>query len=173
MIRTLAIFTVAIAALPLAACGNSGDGTSISLNATGTDSNALASMDGKTGQVSLDVPGFSGKIKLPKIKLDAGNFDMNGVHLYPGSTISGMNIDAQDNGPGGKDQGLVKLSFDSPAKSDVVRAWFLEKLTGDAGYKLQTSGSGLTGTSKDGKAFKLDLAPEGDAKSKGTIVING
>src|SRR3954453_16755291 len=98
MIRPLSIALVVIAAASLAACGGSGDGTSISLNATGTDGNVLAGMDGRTGQVSRNVPGFSGKIKLPKVTLDAKNFEMNGVHLYPGSTISGMNIDARDNG---------------------------------------------------------------------------
>jgi hypothetical protein len=169
MIRPAA-FVVAIAALSLAACGEKGDGTSISLNAGGTDGNVTAGVDGKTGQMSLNVPGFSGRIKLPKIKLDAGDFDMNGVHLYPGSTISGMNIDARDN-DANEDTGQVKVSFDSPASPDVVRAWFAEKLTTAGDFKLQSSGTGLSGTAEDGKVFKLDLAPTGDGKSKGTLVI--
>ncbi len=40
-------------------------------------------MDGNTGAVAINVPGFSGKLDLPKIHLDADDFEMNGVHLYP------------------------------------------------------------------------------------------
>jgi len=173
MIRLFSIALVVVAAAPLAACGGSGDGTSISLNATGTDGNVLAGVDGKTGQVSLDVPGFSGKIKLPKVTLDAKNFEMNGVHLYPGSTISGMNIDAKDNGSGGKDSGVVKVSFDSPAAPDIVRGWFLEKLNAGADFKVKASSNGLVGTSDEGKPFRLDLTPNGNGKSKGVIVMGG
>ncbi len=167
------LFLMMVAGLSLSACGGSGDGTSITLNAAGTDGNVVAGMDGKTGQMSIDVPGFVGKIDMPKIKLDAENFDLNGVHLYPGSTISGMNIDAKDAASSGKDRGLVRLNFESPAKPDVVRAWFLEKLTTAGDFTLQKDGTGLAGTSSDGKRFKLELAPSGDEKSNGVIVISG
>lgn len=169
MIRTVCI--LALAAAPLAACDGAKDGTSISINATGTDGNMIAGVDGKTGQVSLNVPGFSGNIKLPKIKLDAENFEMNGVHLYPGSTISGMNIDAKDNSGSKEDSGVVKVSFASPATPETVRGWFLEKLNGGAKFKVQASGSGLAGTTDEGKPFHLDLAPDGAGKSRGTIVL--
>ena len=172
MIRPAALL-ILMTAIPLSACGGSADGTSISLNASGDDGNVVADVDGKTGQMSIDVPGFAGKIKMPKISLDAENFDMNGVHLYPGSTIGGMNIDAKDGGATGKDSGMVRLNFESPAKPDVVRAWFLKELTEAGEYKLQPEGTGLSGKSSDGKQFNLDLAPAGDNKSSGMIVIGG
>ncbi|WP_156363701.1 hypothetical protein [Sphingomonas sp. Leaf357] len=169
MIRKLALVLILVA--PLAACDSGKEGTSISINTTDADGNMIAGVDGKTGQVSLNVPGFSGKIKMPKIKLDADNFDMNGVHLYPGSTISGMNIDAKDGAGGDEDSGTVKVSFSSPATPDTVRGWFLEKLNSGAKFNVKASGSGLTGTTDEGKPFTLNLSPDGAAKSKGTIVL--
>nr|WP_295671415.1 hypothetical protein [Sphingomonas sp.] len=171
MIRPLAFSLTLVAAASLTACDNGKDGTSISINATDTDGNSVALVDGKTGQMSLNVPGFSGKITLPKIKLDADNFDMNGVHLYPGSTISGMNVDARDNGGKEKDSGVVKVNFESPATPDTVRGWFLEKLNGNAKFKVKEGGNGLIGTTDEGKPFKLDLAPDGAGKSKGVIIL--
>ena len=168
MLRTFV--TACIIVLPLAACDGAQQGTSIAINATGEDGNMIAGVDGKTGQVSFNAPGVSGKIKLPKIQLDAGNFDMNGVHLYPGSTISSMNIDAHDK-PGKDDDGTVRVSFESPAAPATVRDWFSRKLS-DAGYKIRIDGNGLAGTSDEGKPFRLDLTPAGADHSSGTITTS-
>ena len=168
MLRTFV--TACIILLPLAACDGANQGTSIAINATGEDGNMIAGVDGKTGQVSFNAPGVSGKLKLPKIQLDAGNFDMNGVHLYPGSTISSMNIDAHDK-PGSDDDGTVRVSFESPAAPAAVRDWFQQKLSG-AGYKIRVDGNGLAGTSDEGKPFRIDLTPAGANHSSGTITTS-
>jgi hypothetical protein len=172
MTRTLLI--AALCALPLAACDANRDGneagTTISLNAHDSDGNVVAGIDGNTGDLAINAPGFSGKIHLPKIRLDASNFDMNGVHLYPGSTISGMNIDAHDRGPGSDEDGTVKVTFESPAKPDTVRAWFEEKLSG-AGFTVKADGTGLSGTTDEKKPFTLDLRPVGADRAKGVITI--
>ncbi|MDF0487606.1 hypothetical protein PX554_05650 [Sphingomonas sp. H39-1-10] len=152
----------------LAACGSGKDGTAITLNADGADGNVVASI-AANGQLALNAPGISGNIKLPAIKLDAGDFDMNGVHLYPGSTISGMNIDGHDRS-GRDDDGRVKVSFESPATPAAVRDWFAAKL-GRARFKVAPNGSGLSGTTDEGKPFRLDLAPRGADKADGTILI--
>jgi hypothetical protein len=156
--------------LPLAACDGAHQGTSIAINASGEDGNMIAGVDGKTGQISFNAPGVSGKLKLPKIQLDAGNFDMNGVHLYPGSTIASMNIDAHDK-PGSDENGTVIVSFESPAAPATVRDWFQKKLF-DAGYKLRIDGNGLAGTTDEGKAFRLNLTPAGADHSSGTITTS-
>jgi hypothetical protein len=159
------VISVMFAALALAACGGSGDGTSISINAE--DGNMVAGVDGN-GQLAINLPGgIAGNIKLPKMKLDADNFDMNGVHLFPGSTISGMNVDAGD-----KD-GTVRVQFQSPASPSTVRDWFLEKLSKQAGFTITASGNDLIGTTDEKQPFRLDLAPDGPDKSKGQIVIGG
>jgi hypothetical protein len=164
MLRPLLL---AIALLPLAAC-DGGKGTSISINASDGDGNVVTSVDAG-GNATIDLPFFKGKVSIPKLKLDASNFDMNGVHLYPGSTISGVNVDAQD-GPAKDDNGTVRLSFNSPAAPATVRDWFKDKLNA-TGFKLQANGNGLTGTTDDDKPFTLDLTPDGTDRAKGVIKI--
>src|SRR3546814_8281690 len=96
MWRSLILLT---AVAPLAACGLNGDtGTTITINSTDSDGNVVARADGASGKVSIDLPGFSGELKLPKIHLDAEDFDLNGVHLYPGSQIANMAVDAKEIG---------------------------------------------------------------------------
>ena len=158
----------AVILLPLAACGSK-EGASISINTSDSDGNVVAAVDGK-GETTIDTPFFKGKITIPKLKIDASNFDMNGVHLYPGSTIGGMNIEAHDR-PGKEDDGNVRVSFSSPAAPATVRDWFKEKLTA-AGFKLTAKGDGLSGTTDEGKPFTLDLTPDGADKSKGVITLS-
>ena len=171
---TRALLIAALCALPLAACDGQGNGnaqgTTISLNASDSDGNVVAGIDGKSGEMAINAPGFSGKINLPKIHLDASDFDMNGVHLYPGSTVSGMNIDAHDHGQGSDDDGTVKVTFESPAAPDTVRAWFEQKLNG-AGFHVKADGTGLSGTTDEKKPFSLDLSPVGADHAKGVITI--
>ena len=150
-------------ALPLAACDRQGDGTSVTINADG--GNATGAIDATSGQVKVDVPGFSGQFKLPRLQLDATDFDLNGVHLYPGSTI-----DTVDVGTGGKDRGL-RLGFTSPAGAEQVRGWFQDRL-GKAGFTVRQDGLGLTGTTDDNKPFRLELKDNGP-KARGTIMLGG
>lgn len=159
---TRMLLLVATLALPLAACDRSGEGTSVSINADG--GNATGAIDATSGEVKVDVPGFSGQFKLPKLQLDANDFDLNGVRLYPGSTIDTINI-----GTSGKDQGL-QLAFTSPATPERVRTWFAERL-GKAGFTLKQDGQGLTGTTDENKPFHLDITGSGADAAKGTIVL--
>ncbi|TPG22395.1 hypothetical protein EAH87_00825 [Sphingomonas koreensis] len=160
------ILGLLIAAAPLAAC-NDKTGTSFTVNTTDSDGNTTVSADGATGQVSLNVPGFSGKLNLPKMRLDGNDFDMNGVHLYPGSKITTMNIDAK-----GNDQGVVHVAFDSPADPKIVRDWFQQKLTA-AGFKLHADGDGLAGTTDENKPFSMQLTPDGAGRAKGDLSVSG
>jgi hypothetical protein len=154
--------------LSLAGCGGSGDGTSITFTGNGADGNAHGVVaDGSTGQVKIDVPGFQGSFKLPKIRMTADNFDLNGVHLPPGSEIKGFNVDA---GKGGEDDGRVQVSFESPTGANEVRSWFADRLP-KAGYAVHADGAGLLGTTDDKKPFVLKLDGADGARAKGTITI--
>jgi len=160
----------------LSACDGSKDGTTISFNSSDSDGNVAAKVDGNSGAVSINTPGFSGKINLPKLHLDSKDFEMNGVHLYPGSTISTMNIDAHSGGKADDDDdddngGTVRVSFASPASAATVRDWFQQKLSA-AGFTVSASGDGLVGTTNEKKPFKLDLTPDGADKSKGIITVS-
>lgn len=159
---TRMLFLTAALALPLAACDRADTGTSVSINGDG--GNALGSIDGASGKVKVDVPGFSGQFTLPKIQLDANDFDLNGVRLYPGSTIDTVNVATAR-----KDGGL-RLGFTSPGSADQVRNWFQDRL-GKAGFTLRQDGQGLVGTTDENKPFRLELNGDGADRAKGTIVL--
>lgn len=157
-----------IGALALTGCQDrGGEGTTVSIMGNAEDGNSHgASMDGASGKVKVDLPFFQGNFTLPKIQLDADDFDLNGVHLYPGSTIKGINVDARSN----DERDLVVVSFDSPAAAATVRDYFRQRLA-KADYKLTASGDGLTGTTDDDKPFKLSVKDAGASRSTGTITI--
>lgn len=166
MIRLLPLAAIALA---LAACGGrDGDSTSISFSSNDSDGNAVTGGIDKDGNIKIDSSGFKADVKIPAIKLDAGDFDMNGVHLYPGSAITSMNVDAQDGKGKDESKGKVTLAFTSPAAPATVRDWLNERLT-RAGYKLSVAGNGLTGKTDDDQNFTLKLDEDGVGKSKGSI----
>lgn len=165
MIRPLLLATASLAgALALSACDRSNEGASVSINADG--GNVLGAINGETGEMKIDVPGFQGTVKLPKIRIDTGNFDLNGVRLYPGSSIKNLNIVGDDKAGG------LRVAFASPATPTIVRDWFAQRL-GKVGYQVHPEGSNLIGTTDENKPFRLELAPDGADKATGTIVIRG
>lgn len=157
-----------LAALPLAAC-DGGPGTSIKINAKGDGEGNAAFASDANGQMAIKVPGFEGSLKLPPIKIDAEDFEVNGLHLYPGSTIRDLQVDAQER-TGGRDTGKVVVAFDSPAALPTVQAWFRDNLA-KQGFKVEAQGSGFAGTTDEGDPFRLDLQPDGDARAKGRMEV--
>ena len=131
-----------------------------------TDGNFIAGVDGKTGEFSINAPGITGKIALPKIKLDESAFRLNGVRLYPGSTIDGLNIDERDGDR--KGEGSVRVTFESPADAAKVRDWFADKMA-KADFKLSVDGTGLSGVDDEGRPVKVELTPAADGKTRGVI----
>lgn len=171
---------IPFAALALAACGSNADdgttGTDISIDATTDEGGVVkASSDGKTGEVAINAPGFKANIAMPKVNLDADNFEMNGAKLYPGSKILSMKVDNVMRAAGTKSDGsaTVRITFDSPATPDVVKAWFLNKLVSTAKYSLTATPDGMTGTNEDGDPFTLNLRPGEKGHSIGTMIVSG
>lgn len=154
-----ALVVLALLAAPLAACGAKDGDTAISINGT------------EDGKFAVKVPGFSGSLKLPKLKLDANNVEFNGVHLYPGSTVSTFDLNASgDDKEGGN--GKVRIGFESPADPATVRDWFAERL-GKVGFTLKAQGNSLVGTDDEKKPFRIDLEPAGAGKAKGMVIAGG
>lgn len=168
MVRPLIALALSPALL-LAAC-NDGPGTSISIDAKGDDGNGAVTVD-KDGRVSVKAPGFESSIKLPKIQIDAEDFEINGLRLYPGSTIDDLNVDAKDNA-GGKDEGTVRVGFAAPAASGAVRDWFRKSMA-DKGFTVEAKGSGLAGKTRDGDPFTLELTPGGEGRTRGVLAVTG
>jgi hypothetical protein len=167
MVSRTALVLPLVAALALSACDRPSQGTSITVN--GADGDTLASVDGKSGEVKLALPGFQGAFKLPKMSMEADNFELNGVHLFPGSTI--RNVDVGN----GRDKAFT-MTFDSPADPATVRDWFRDKM-GDAGFTLNEQGNEqggtLVGKTAEEKPFRLDLRQTGGDRSTGTITLGG
>lgn len=154
--------------LPLAACDGSGTGTSIKINAKSDENgNSTITTDGN-GQMAIKAPGFEGAIKLPKFHVNAENFDVNGVKLYPNSQVNELNVDADDKAGG--DKGKVRVAFESPAAMATVQGWFRDKMNA-RGFKVEADGNGLKGTTNDGDPFRLELSANGDQKTKGTLEV--
>lgn len=153
----------------LAGCG--GGGTSLSFK-QGEDGegNAVIAMT-ENGQFSIDTPAFKTSVKLPKFTMDASNVDVNGVKLFPGSTIRDLNVAATDKA-GQKDEGKVDIVFDSPAAPAKVRAWFSEKMRARH-FTVAENGSGLKGKTDEGEAFTLVLDPQGQDATRGTLRVSG
>ncbi|WP_296616300.1 hypothetical protein [Sphingomonas sp.] len=168
----LRLIPLAAAALALTACGDHDDNsTSISFSGNSSDGAVSGGID-SSGNLKIDANGFKADLKLPKFAVDANNFEMNGVHLYPGSTISSINVNGGDGEDGGKDPGKVRVTFTSPATAATVRDWLKERL-GKAGFTLSADGTGLSGKTDDGKPFALKLSDQGANKSSGTIDMGG
>jgi hypothetical protein len=150
--------------LLLAACGDGAkEGTAISI--TGENNSFSASMGSDDGAIAIKAPGFSTSIDLPKIQLDAGDFDVDGVKLPDGSKIRNLNV--VDRG----EKESVEVRFTSPIGVAAVRDWFQGKLTGK-GYTLKATANGLTGTTEEGKAFRLSSKGAGTG-SESVIALGG
>ena len=156
-------------AAALAACGgDGGDGNGTSISVKTGEGDASIKTD-KDGRVAIKAPGFEGSLKLPKFDLGAGDFQVDGLKLYPGSTIASLNVDANQD-KGGDD--TVRVQFDAPAAADQVRTWFREQMQ-SAGFTVAANGSQLSGKTSEGSDFTLKLDPAGDSKSRGTLTVQG
>lgn len=157
-------FAITLPVLLLAACGKGGDGKGTDISIKDENGNVVAAADGD-GKVSLDVPGFSASVSMPKLEMPAESLDMDGVKLYPGSKISGMNI--RDGGDKAKDH--VDIHFTAPAAPEKVRDYFLNAFNGK-GAALAATPSGLSGKTKNGDDLSIDLKAVGKG-AEGKIVI--
>ncbi|WOF43637.1 hypothetical protein KNJ79_01330 [Sphingopyxis indica] len=159
--------------LLLAACGqgeDKKDATEIAINADGDDGGVQI----KTGQNGgkLTIGGKDGtavNINIPDfVDFDIeGDFDIDGVKLYPGSKITRVDIDASDKG--GNDKATVKLGFTSPAAPAKAADWMAGEFA-KKGVKVTRDGDMLAGKDEDGDDFTIAFAPDG-ATSKGTVKI--
>lgn len=151
----------------LAACSKGGDGTNFSINAKTDDGSPVtAQANGQSGQVSIDTPVFKADVKLPKFALDSAHMDLDGVKLFPGSKVEGVNVEGGEN----KD-GSVRISFDAPADTGQVHGWFQKQMS-DAGYTAKAEGNGFTGTTDEGNPFTLELQGAG-GHTKGVMHLQG
>jgi hypothetical protein len=117
----------------------------------------------ESGNISFDVPFAKGQIKLPAGFMHEGEVDIDGVKLMPGSQVKGFNLDSHN------DLTNVELAFTTPATPDQVRSYFLDQFK-QKGVEATVSGDAVTGKSKDGKPFRIEIAP-GPGGTQGKLVV--
>ena len=136
-------------------------GCNVSRN-DGNSDNVSIKADGN-GSVSFDVPFVNGKVKLPEDAIKSSNFDIDGVKMMPGATMTGFNVNAGDKGS------TVHMSFKAPKTPDEVRAYFLDQFK-QKGVNAAQSGNAVNGKTDDGDRFAIDVQPAAQG-STGTIAI--
>lgn len=155
---------ILLAPLTLAACGTDGN-SSIAID--GEDGN-VSIVAGADGDTVIEAPGISGSIKLPKIDIDEADFQVNGIKLYPGSTIRNFHLDASESR--GADKGRMTVAFEAPAALGKVQAWFRDNME-KRRFKVAPAGNGFAGTTDEGAPVTVELEADGADKSKGQMTI--
>lgn len=145
---------------------SAGDAASMSIDAGGNV--AMAAGEGESA-LSLSIPGMDAKIKIPGIELGGENMDIDGMKLYPGSKVTGINVTDKDKG-----NGRVEIRFMSPAAPDVVSRYYADA-AGQAdftGVKLANNGaiSTITAVNGEGDPMTITLQPGGKG-TQGAIVM--
>ncbi len=174
--------TIVMAALPLlllAACevkvnddtkgdanASAGDSAAISIDAGGNV--AMGSGDQPTS-LSLSIPGIDAKIKVPGIELGGEDMNIDGMKLYPGSKMTGVNVTDKEGG-----NGRVEIRFVSPAAPDVVARYYADA-AGQAdftGVKLVKNGAASTVTAVNGEGDPMTITLQPASKgTQGSIVM--
>ncbi len=157
--------------LLLSACTNTadadGEGSSISIDLSDNDTPDSEKVEigngEENGKFSIKADGFALDVDLPSVTLDSDDFDMNNVTLYPGSKVTGLNIEDKD-GAGGK----VTMSFTAPIGAEKLTDWYETKMKEDK-FTVARSQTGLSGKTEDGDAFTLQLTEESTDETSGKL----
>ncbi len=116
-----------------------------------------------SGQVNFNLPFMSGSVKLPEGAMHNGEFDIDGVKMFPGGKITGVSVFAQDKGS------TVTMAFSAPASPEQVRTYFIDQFK-QKGAKAALTGDSVSGTTKDGDPFVIQVAQAAQG-SQGKITI--
>ena len=158
----------------LAACGSeekkAGESTEVSINA-GDEHGGVQITTSKDGGGKIKIGGDGGGIdmKIPDfVDFDVtGDFDIDGVKLYPGSKITTVNVDANDTD--GANNAKVELGFTSPVAPTKAADWMADEFA-KKGVQVTRKGDTIAGKSKDGDDFTISFGADG-ANAKGKVLI--
>jgi len=162
--------------LALAACNRepsvairTDDGTQVSVGdgaANVVADNGAVALRTTGDQVSVRLPGISADVKVPGLNLDAGDMDIDGMKLHPGTKLAGLTADGAGGG------GQVRLNFtDDAAPAQVARHY--REAAPAAGWRLDSASDARVAATKGGagaKHFEILLYPAGNG-TRGTITV--
>lgn len=115
------------------------------------------------GNISFNLPVAQGEVKVPASFMHQGDVDIDGVKLPPGSSVTGFNMDAHDQGA------TVNMNFTAPSAPQQVRSYFVDAFK-KQGVDAAISGDAVTGKSKDGSAFTIEVG-QSRYGSQGKIIL--
>jgi hypothetical protein len=133
-----------------------------SKNPANGDDNVTINAD-ESGHISFNLPIGQGQLKVPTGFMHHGNFDIDGVKLPPGSSVTGFSVFARDEGS------TVNMSFSAPTSADDVRSYFVGQFK-KQGVDASLSGDAVTGKTKNGSPFTINVTPTSNG-SKGKIEV--
>ena len=133
-----------------------------SKNPADGDDNVTIQAEGN--EIAFNTPIAEGKLKVPGGLVGHSDFDIDGVKLMPGSTVTGFSVFARDEGS------IVNMAFTAPAPPAAVEAYFVDQFR-QKGVNAALSGNTVTGKSKDGNPFTITVTPSGSS-SQGKIEIH-
>ena len=182
--RRLVLAALPIALAALAGCGGHAteettrtvtkDGvttTTITTHEVGRGNQATASAG--TSGLSIDSDKFKANVDIPGMTFGGDNVDMDGMKLYPGSTVKGMHVHAVDRP--GTEKGEVVIDFTSPAAPAVVAQHMADEAK-RAGFTLAVDSAAQVGGSriKDGETnrFAATFTANGDG-TVGQLTMSG
>ena len=157
---------LALFALPLAACGSGDNANSTQISITSEDDDGNTSIAIKDGNYSIKAPGFSGSLKLPGVAIQGDDIEIDGVRLPPKSRL--VALDARDTHD---ETDRASFKFETEMAPAETLEWFKSKMLAH-GFRVEAGGAGLTGSTRDGGRFNLDLSAKGSGTA-GTYAVTG
>ena len=133
-----------------------------SKNPANGDENVSIHAD-ESGHIEFNLPVAEGKLKVPAAMMHNGDFDIDGVKLMPGSSVTGFSVLAGDKGAN------VTMAFKASASADEVRSYYVDQFR-KQGVEVALSGDAVAGKTKDGSPFAIHVSPAASG-SAGKIEI--
>ena len=131
-----------------------------------SDGASTVSVTGDHG-IKIDTDGFKAALDIPGMNIGGKDFDIDGMKLYPGSTVKGIAVRARETD--GKKTGGATFTFTSPATPDAVLV-HAEAQAKAADYTVTRSGLTLRGT-KDGESSFVYTVAAAGAGTTGTVTM--
>lgn len=123
--------------------------------------------------LSIDSDKFKANLDIPGLTFGGDDMDLEGMKLYPGSTVRGMHVHAVDRP--GTEKGEVIVDFTSPAAPAVVAQHMADEAR-RADFALATDTAAMVSGTKPGgdgsHRFTVTLSPNGDGTA-GQLTMTG
>jgi hypothetical protein len=131
---------------------------------------------GNGQSVSINVPGFSGKMTVPGLNL-GDDAKIDDMPFFPGTKVTGINVTGESgDGSGGRGKGHVDMAFTAPGNVDALAGWYRDQAQQHGWTVVPPAGGNQFEATKD-KAdgtsrFAVQMAPQGTG-SAGHFLVSG